>query len=478
MRSSATEPTTLSAPLTVGPTKMSASSSAFITEYIFMMDPARKSEQSKTGAQNGQTYINECQADRDHQLVDYKGKCRASSDCACSFEYRPVCGDNGVTYGNPCSANCAGVAVRSEGLCDEGRLCDCPKTQKPVCGIDRRTYENACQARCANVEIKYKSKCRKDESCNCLASYNIVCGDDGVTYKNECFARCEKTGIKKVGECPDDFHCKCKEAYDPVCGSDNRTYKNQCVAGCNQINQTSKGRCEGQDEPLRLSEEEIIQSYQNCSCPDHTEVVCANDGRSYINSCVAKCHGVMAIKVGKCSNAWSENTSGIDGLKEKTGKDAIEKEAIRHKINFESVRESIIANKTESEFDALTSKEGHDTSKNKTNSELPRMIDLSKNQSQPQLLSKDTLHPKDFDHSERLENTSLVQIKDEKSEPVLSKSKERENVANQKINIGNDLPRLTSNTSEYIETKIEVSVIKNGASGISSNQVTIAGHPT
>ena len=40
------------------------------------------------------------------------------SECICTMQYQPVCGEDGKQYSNPCMAECAGVKNYTLGECE------------------------------------------------------------------------------------------------------------------------------------------------------------------------------------------------------------------------------------------------------------------------------------------------------------------------------------------------------------------------
>ena len=121
-----------------------------------------------------------------------EGVCTQIPD-PCGEVFAPVCGCDGQTYGNECEAERAGISVATAGACPEGEpVPDCGST---TCEADEfcKTPDGACDSTDAGICT------RIPESCGAAA--NPVCGCDGQTYPNECEAGRAGVSVQATGEC-------------------------------------------------------------------------------------------------------------------------------------------------------------------------------------------------------------------------------------------------------------------------------------
>ncbi|XP_075980133.1 thrombin inhibitor rhodniin-like isoform X2 [Anticarsia gemmatalis] len=147
----------------------------------------------------------------------------ARHPCVCTREFRPVCGSDGVTYPTRCVLGCKAyetgrqISVQREGPC-EGSIrrpratdCICTLEYSPVCGNDGKTYPNRCSLLCdkksnPRLEVARAGPCENSQ-CRCPDVLSPVCGSDGNTYDSECILKCQavrnktKISVKHKGTC-------------------------------------------------------------------------------------------------------------------------------------------------------------------------------------------------------------------------------------------------------------------------------------
>ena len=98
--------------------------------------------------------------------VDHEGPCEDNNCKECTdfvgpAYNRPVCGDDGKTYKNKCELerdNClkkTTVSLRYQGECCES---PCPPVRSPFCATDGKTYGNSCELKIENCKRKRDGK--------------------------------------------------------------------------------------------------------------------------------------------------------------------------------------------------------------------------------------------------------------------------------------------------------------------------------
>lgn len=95
--------------------------------------------------------------------------------------------------------------------------------------------------------------------------------------------------------------CVCPALYAPVCGSNGRTYSNSCEARCANVQVVAKAACEDADsvgstvQPTTASTDA-----KGCACPTALKPVCTTTGVTRSNECLAACKGEKIAYSGAC----------------------------------------------------------------------------------------------------------------------------------------------------------------------------------
>lgn len=99
---------------------------------------------------------------------------------------------------------------------------------------------------------------------------------------------------------PDACLEACVQDYAPVCAS-GKTFFNICEANCHKARFQFKGECGTEDDDLPSEGKR-----SGCYCIDEWAPVCSN-GRTFSNSCEARCAGAGELTAGACGSGAANN---------------------------------------------------------------------------------------------------------------------------------------------------------------------------
>ncbi len=125
--------------------------------------------------------------------------------------------------------------------------------------------------------------------------------------------RCKKDDDSSIG-------CACNDRFAPVCGLDGRTYANRCEAEqcagviidydgpCDNARCTTNANC---DPGLSCLAGFCVPA-PPCTCDTSFQPVCALDGKTYGNDCLAACAGTNPLYEGDCREGTT--CGGLAGM--------------------------------------------------------------------------------------------------------------------------------------------------------------------
>ena len=85
--------------------------------------------------------------------------------------------------------------------------------------------------------------------------------------------------------------CRCTRKLDPVCGADGVSYNSPCLATCRQRTRVAcRGRCPCSAPTGQAKQLDTVAG----KCPRQIQPVCGENGRDYMNECLARWNGTRA----------------------------------------------------------------------------------------------------------------------------------------------------------------------------------------
>jgi coxsackievirus/adenovirus receptor len=126
----------------------------------------------------------------------------------------------------------------------------------------------------------------------CGTTFNPVCGIDNITYRNECLAKEANAEIQNQGTCVEAMEAiNCPNGFAPVCGVDNKQYGTSCLAQARNVAVLFVGNC-------NQTQTEAIGPNR---CADVAGFICASNGMTFQNECLAKSYGLTRVSDGPCT---------------------------------------------------------------------------------------------------------------------------------------------------------------------------------
>jgi len=173
--------------------------------------------------------------------------------------------------------------------------CFCPMVYRPVCGSDGRTHSNSCSAGCRGVEVESQGPCEMSQNLE-------VIDDDELIVSSRLPFRDDD---ESPGRGSWAFEGEQEPEFRPAAetgGDDDELIVSRRLPFRDDDESPGRGSWafEGEQEP----EIKPAFPYRNCICPAYYSPVCdVASGRTFGNSCGARCAGATKLVPGSCGDS-------------------------------------------------------------------------------------------------------------------------------------------------------------------------------